>query len=82
MSAITLADAKAIYAKLFVPATLTFYSVGALPLSDMLPALEKEFGSWTAPGAGVPSRPVEQPAFPQGRKVIVVPGRLVNFVTR
>ncbi len=73
ISGLTVEDARAAYARLFVPGAMTFYSVGPMPLEAVTEAFERGFGKWMAEGEGV--APTAQPpaVFEDGMKVLVIP---------
>jgi predicted Zn-dependent peptidase len=70
---VTRDEASATYARMFSPATVTFYSVGPVPLDEVVAALEASFGDWSS--AAEPLPPAERRAvtIPAGRKVLLVP---------
>ncbi|HHY48968.1 MAG TPA: insulinase family protein [Alphaproteobacteria bacterium] len=70
---IGLADAQEIYRRMFAPANVTIYSVGSVPLADVVAALEREFGGWTSAVAPL-ATPARRPAeFPATTRVLLVP---------
>lgn len=71
--AITRDDAKAVFHKLFVPKAMTFYSVGDLPLADVVAVLERSFGSWEDAAAGVKPKAIPMPVFPATQRVLLLP---------
>lgn len=66
-------DARATFARMFMPSNVTFYSVGATPLAEIAAALEREFGDWTSDAEPLVSPPLESPTFPSSRRVSLVP---------
>lgn len=73
IKAVSLAEAKEVYETIFTPATMVIYSVGALSLEEMRPALEVRFGQWRNASPGV-ERKFHPPAvFPEDRQVFLVP---------
>lgn len=73
LKAMSLDDAKAIYRNLFQPSTTTFYSVGSQSIEDVVVALDKAFAGWKDTSPGFAAKEFPSPAFPAGRKVILVP---------
>jgi predicted Zn-dependent peptidase len=73
IESITIEEAAAAYRTLFVPATMVIYSVSDLPIKAVVAALEPRLGKWQEAGKGVTAKPPLQPAFPERRRVYVVP---------
>src|SRR5437867_745986 len=59
------ADLRAQYAAVFRPSNSALLVVGDVTADRVIPLLESQFGSWTAPAAGVPAR---LPAAPDRTK--------------
>lgn len=66
-------EAAAAFPRIFSPANVSFISVGAAPLEDIVAALEASFGDWTASTEPFPTAPREPATFPEGKRVLVVP---------
>jgi predicted Zn-dependent peptidase len=73
VKAITLEDAESTFRRMFVPSTATIYSVGALPLEDVVMALEGRFGTWQTKGEGTTPKPRRSAVFPEERRVLLRP---------
>lgn len=73
LRAMTLDDAKAAYRRTFQPANTTFYSVGSQPIAEVVAALETAFAGWKDEEPGFVAEQFPSPAFPAGRKVLLVP---------
>lgn len=73
LRAMRLDDAKTAYKSTFQPSNTVFYSVGAQPIAEVVAALEMVFGDWQDDAPAFVSEQFPSPAFPAGRKVIVVP---------
>ncbi len=71
--AVTREDAMAIYRRVFSPETVTFYSVGPVPLADVVAALESAFGGWRSDAVPLPAPPPRQVTIRSGRRVLLVP---------
>lgn len=70
---VTREDAMAVFARVFSPKTVTFYSVGPVPLADVVAALEASFGSWTSDAEPLPAPLPRSVTIPAGGKVLLVP---------
>lgn len=66
-------EAKELYASLFVPSGITFYSVGPTPMADVVAALEAGFGDWQSDAVPIAARQRTAAAFPAGQRVLFVP---------
>lgn len=71
IGAFTVADLRAFHATRCVPATATLVVAGDAG-ADVLPPLEKAFGSWRAPGAAARAPAVAEPAPLKSRTVWLV----------
>lgn len=72
-SAVTRDDALAIYRRVFSPRTVTFYSVGPVPLDAVVAALEATFGNWQSDAEPLPPAQQRPVTIPHGRRVLLVP---------
>lgn len=70
---ITLEEARAAFGQEFTPGTVTFYSVGPVPVDQVRAGLDAVFGGWSAQAEGFAAEPSPPASFPQGRKVLLVP---------
>jgi predicted Zn-dependent peptidase len=73
VAALTLDEAKATYAKLFTPRTMTIYSVGPDEIDSVQPLLEAALGSWKSDSAGVPLLRHPPGVVPEGLHVYIAP---------
>ncbi|CAG0988303.1 zinc protease [Rhizobiaceae bacterium] len=73
LDAISLDDARAAFHRLFVPAGLSFISVGPQPAAEVVASLDKAFGDWIDPAAAVPAIGRKPTAFPNRRRILLVP---------
>ena len=73
VGSITLEEAKAAFARAFVPQSVTFHSVGPQSAAEVAASLEKAFGGWKAEGAGYAPVASGSARFDGGRKVMLVP---------
>jgi zinc protease len=70
ISSFTVADLRSFHQKYFRPANATLIVTGDVHSAQLLPLLEKSFGSW-AGGGGVPP-PLPEPSQLRGRKLWLV----------
>ncbi len=73
VNSITLDEARAVYEELFVPASMTLYSVGDLPIEDVVAAVEPRFGKRQDARPAVAAKPPLQPVFGDGPRILFVP---------
>ncbi len=73
VEALSIAQAKATYLKLFTPRTMTIYSVGSLSLATVKAELERSLGGWSNDSPGMTAVPHPSAAFADGFKVYVTP---------
>jgi predicted Zn-dependent peptidase len=73
VAALTLDEAKATYARLFTPTTMTIYSVGPDGIGSMQPALEAAFGGWKSDSDGIPLQRHPPAVVPEGLHVYIKP---------
>jgi predicted Zn-dependent peptidase len=73
VAALTLEEAKATYARLFTPRTMTIYSVGPEGIDSVQPELETAFGGWKSESEGIPELRHPPAVVPDGLHVHVKP---------
>jgi predicted Zn-dependent peptidase len=65
-------DLLAAHASWIRPDAAHIFAVGDLPLSQLLPMLEKGFGTWTAPASAKGTKAFVPPSTPQGTRIFLV----------
>lgn len=73
LASISLDEARAAFKAEFTPKTVTFYSVGPMPVATVAAGLEKAFGRWTSAAAGYAVEASPAAHFKGGQKVLLVP---------
>lgn len=73
LASISLDDAKAAFKAVFTPKSVTFYSVGPVPVETVAASLEKAFGAWSSDAAGYAAEASPSAHFNGGQKVLLVP---------
>ncbi|MEP6565362.1 MAG: pitrilysin family protein [Mesorhizobium sp.] len=73
LASISLDDARAAFKAVFTPKSVTFYSVGPVPVETVAASLEKAFGAWSSDAAGYAPEAWPAAHFNGGQKVLLVP---------
>jgi len=73
LNSMTIEEAKDTFRKLYQPSTTVFYSVGSQSIDEVAAGLEKTFAAWKDDQAGFKADAYPSPAFPEKRKVLLVP---------
>jgi zinc protease len=73
LASISLDDAKTAFKAVFTPKSVTFYSVGPVPVETVAASLEKAFGAWSSDAAGYAPEASPAAHFNGGQKVLLVP---------
>ncbi len=64
-------EARAVFAQLFSPQAVTFYSVGPQSLEEVAATLDVNFGDWASNVSPLPVIPPRSPVFPERRVVLL-----------
>ncbi len=73
LDAISLDDARAAFHRVFVPAGVSFLSVGPQPAAEVAASLDKAFGDWSSPAEAVIAIGRNPARFPDHRRILLVP---------
>ncbi|WP_195178549.1 pitrilysin family protein [Mesorhizobium sp. INR15] len=73
LASISLDDAKGAFKRVFKPKSVTFFSVGPVPVATVAASLEKAFGTWADNTAGYTEEPSPPARFGGGHKILLVP---------
>jgi zinc protease len=73
LDAISLDDARAAFQRVFVPAGVSFLSVGPQPAAEVAASLDKAFGDWSGPAEAVIAIGRNPARFPDHRRILLVP---------